>query len=76
MIDPTVLVSVMLISVAYHGMEQASAVIVGGGVIGASIAFHLAEAGVEDVLLVERLSSARARPPWAPAACGRCSRTS
>ena len=29
-------------------------VIVGGGVIGASIAFHLAEAGVEDVLLVER----------------------
>ena len=29
-------------------------VIVGGGVIGASIAFHLAEAGVEDVLLIER----------------------
>jgi glycine/D-amino acid oxidase-like deaminating enzyme len=29
-------------------------VIVGGGVIGASIAFHLAEAGVEDVLLLER----------------------
>ena len=29
-------------------------VVVGGGVIGASIAFHLAEAGVEDVLLVER----------------------
>jgi sarcosine oxidase subunit beta len=29
-------------------------VIVGGGVIGASIAFHLAEAGVEDILLVER----------------------
>jgi sarcosine oxidase subunit beta len=29
-------------------------VIVGGGVIGASIAFHLAEAGVEDVLLVEQ----------------------
>jgi sarcosine oxidase subunit beta len=35
-------------------MEHASVVIVGGGVIGASIAFHLAEAGVEDVLLVER----------------------
>jgi sarcosine oxidase subunit beta len=35
-------------------MERASVVIVGGGVIGASIAFHLAEAGVEDVLLVER----------------------
>ena len=35
-------------------MEHASAVIVGGGVIGASIAFHLGEAGVEDVLLLER----------------------
>jgi sarcosine oxidase subunit beta len=35
-------------------MEHASVVIVGGGVIGASIAFHLAEAGVEDVLLVEQ----------------------
>ena len=29
-------------------------VIVGGGVVGVSIAFHIAEAGVEDVLLVER----------------------
>src|SRR5215207_7656749 len=35
-------------------MEHASVVIVGGGVIGASIAFHLAEAGVKDVLLVEQ----------------------
>jgi sarcosine oxidase, subunit beta len=35
-------------------MERASVVIVGGGVIGASIAFHLAEAGVEGVLLLER----------------------
>ncbi|MEU9123126.1 FAD-binding oxidoreductase [Streptomyces sp. NPDC048506] len=34
--------------------EYADAVIVGGGVIGASIAFHLAEAGVEKVLLLER----------------------
>src|ERR1700742_1412339 len=33
--------------------ESASAVIVGGGVIGTSAAFHLAEAGV-DVVLVER----------------------
>ncbi|MFE3325915.1 NAD(P)/FAD-dependent oxidoreductase [Streptomyces sp. NPDC059176] len=32
----------------------ATAVIVGGGVIGASIAFHLAEAGVRGVLLLER----------------------
>jgi sarcosine oxidase subunit beta len=35
-------------------MTPASVVIVGGGVIGVSIAFHLAEAGVEDVVLVER----------------------
>jgi sarcosine oxidase subunit beta len=35
-------------------MERASVVIVGGGVMGTSIAFHLAEAGVEDVLLLER----------------------
>src|SRR5215212_5531484 len=34
--------------------QQASVVIVGGGVVGASIAFHLAEAGVENVLLLER----------------------
>jgi sarcosine oxidase subunit beta len=35
-------------------MEHASVVIVGGGVIGTSIAFHLGEAGVQDVLLLER----------------------
>jgi len=35
-------------------MERASVVIVGGGVMGTSIAFHFAEAGVEDVLLLER----------------------
>src|SRR5215218_1408151 len=34
--------------------RRASTVIVGGGVIGTSIAFHLAEAGVRDVLLLER----------------------
>jgi sarcosine oxidase subunit beta len=33
---------------------RASVVVVGGGVIGASIAFHLAEAGVEGVVLLER----------------------
>jgi sarcosine oxidase subunit beta len=35
-------------------MEKASVVIVGGGVIGLSVAFQLAEAGVDDVLLLER----------------------
>ncbi len=38
--------------------ESAQVVIVGGGVMGASTAFHLAEAGVEDVLLLERDSLA------------------
>jgi sarcosine oxidase, subunit beta len=33
---------------------SASVVVVGGGVIGVSIAFHLAEAGVRDVVLLER----------------------
>jgi sarcosine oxidase, subunit beta len=34
--------------------SHASVVVVGGGVIGTSIAFHLAEAGVPDVVLIER----------------------
>jgi sarcosine oxidase subunit beta len=34
--------------------SRASVVVVGGGVIGTSIAFHLAEAGVADVVLIER----------------------
>ncbi|KKD09771.1 NAD(P)/FAD-dependent oxidoreductase [Streptomyces sp. WM6386] len=33
---------------------QANAVVIGGGVIGASIAYHLAAAGVRDIVLVER----------------------
>src|SRR4051812_48066719 len=34
--------------------EHADVVVVGGGVMGTSIAFHLAEAGVRDVVLLER----------------------
>jgi sarcosine oxidase subunit beta len=34
--------------------ESASVVVIGGGAVGTSIAFHLAEAGVGDVVLVER----------------------
>jgi len=34
--------------------HRASVVVVGGGVIGTSIAFHLAEAGVPEVVLIER----------------------
>jgi sarcosine oxidase, subunit beta len=36
-----------------EGLDSAEVVIVGGGVMGASIAFHLAAAGVTDVLLLE-----------------------
>src|SRR5213595_3165604 len=34
--------------------SSAEVVVIGGGVVGASVAFHLAEAGVPDVLLLER----------------------
>jgi len=34
--------------------ERASVVVIGGGVMGASAAFHLAEAGVTDVVLIEK----------------------
>ena len=35
-------------------MRTAEAVIVGGGVVGASVAYHLAARGVRDVLVLER----------------------
>jgi sarcosine oxidase subunit beta len=35
-------------------MTTADVVIIGGGIVGSSIAFHLAEAGCTDVLIVER----------------------
>ncbi len=34
--------------------QHASVVVVGGGIVGSSIAYHLAQTGVTDVLLVER----------------------
>jgi len=34
--------------------QRASAVVIGGGVIGASVAYHLAKLGWNDVLLLER----------------------
>ena len=33
---------------------RAGVVVIGGGIVGASIAFHLAEAGVDDLVLLER----------------------
>lgn len=35
-------------------MERAEVVIVGGGIIGASIAYHLAEKGVRDIVVLDR----------------------
>ena len=35
-------------------MDEANVVVVGGGVIGTSVAYHLAKLGVEDVVLLER----------------------
>ena len=34
---------------------QAHVVIIGGGIIGCSIAYHLAQRGVKDVVVLERL---------------------
>ncbi|NOR20887.1 MAG: FAD-dependent oxidoreductase, partial [Xanthomonadales bacterium] len=33
---------------------SASVIIIGGGIIGCSIAYHLAKRGVDDVVLLER----------------------
>ncbi|KKJ77941.1 hypothetical protein WH95_05860 [Kiloniella litopenaei] len=41
-------------------MDHASTVIIGGGVLGCSVAYHLAKRGVEDVLLLERQDLATA----------------
>jgi len=35
-------------------METAEVVIVGGGIVGSSIAYHLMAAGCHDVLVIER----------------------
>jgi glycine/D-amino acid oxidase-like deaminating enzyme len=37
-------------------MRKAETVIIGGGVVGASVAFHLAERGAKDILILERQS--------------------
>ncbi len=41
-------------STAKNVPEKASVVVIGGGVIGTSIAYHLARSGVEDVVLLEK----------------------
>src|SRR5881397_3425796 len=38
-------------------MQTAEVVVIGGGIVGSSIAYHLTEAGCRDVLVVERESA-------------------
>ena len=38
-------------------MQKAEIVIIGGGVVGASVAYHLTQRGCRDVLVLERESS-------------------
>ena len=38
-----------------HLSEKAETIIIGGGIIGASIAYHLAKLGLKDVLLLEKV---------------------
>src|SRR5437667_12337349 len=40
-----------------HSMQTADVVIIGAGIVGSSIAYHLTAAGCKDVLVVERESS-------------------
>ena len=50
--------------------SSAKVVVVGGGVLGTSAAFHLAEAGVEDVVLIDRGPVASGTTPMAAGQTG------
>lgn len=54
---------------------RANAVVVGGGVIGASVLFHLAEGGVSDALLIERDELGASSTSRAAGACVPSSQT-
>ncbi len=46
---------------------RAQVVVIGGGVVGCSVAYHLAQRGVTDVAVIERHASLRtARPGTRP----------
>src|SRR5579872_3074063 len=40
----------------FYRMEKAEVVIIGGGIVGSSIAWHLTEAGAKNILVLERES--------------------
>ena len=46
--------------------SHARVVVIGGGVVGARVLYHLTKAGWKDVVLIERESSPRARPGTRP----------
>ena len=51
-------------------MDQASVVIVGGGIAGASIALHLARLGQRDVIVLEREALVSGTTSHAPGLVG------
>ena len=46
--------------------SQARVVIIGGGVVGCSVAYHLAELGASDIVLLERKSLHQGPPGMPP----------
>src|SRR5262249_27053716 len=50
----SVLQTAVLQTVERTMIETADVVIIGGGIVGSSIAYHLAESGCTDVLIIER----------------------
>lgn len=56
----------MVVTMSAELPPDAEIVVIGGGVMGASTAYHLAKAGVSDLVLLER------EPQFGAGATGRC----